>query len=108
MERLTRGPDRVAPIAAWALPWACALAVSASVAFAVTANLSGNAYRSDTAAALVEQSSRAAFGTDDRSCDTSTGATLNWALNAWLLGRAGQADCPPRVSKNGLVSDEAR
>jgi hypothetical protein len=80
----------VARIALWALPWACILAISASIAFALNVNLSGTQVYAPIAA---EYSSATTLAASNRSCDLSRGGTLNVSMSAWLLGRGGEHDC---------------
>ena len=81
----------VARIALWALPWACMLAISASIAFALNVSLSGT---QASAPIVAEYPSATALAATNRSYDLSRGGTLNLSMSAWLLGRGGEHDCP--------------
>jgi hypothetical protein len=100
MNRTPGTLNAVAQGARWGLPWLGVLAVSASVAYAMTVPLAGGLSAADAPTTITVAQAPAvrpaAFDrfSSDEACDTSGGRTLYVGLNSWIPAAPKLAPCP--------------
>jgi hypothetical protein len=98
------------PVARQGLPWLVVMAISATVAYAMTVAVVGGPSGSESprrltvaeasAEAFIAEAppwsatTPAAFSSDERACDDSGGRLLYVGLNTWIPAEPKQAPCP--------------